>query len=248
VAAHLEPEILLVDEVLAVGDAAFQKKCLGKMGEVAKEGRTVIFVSHNMATVQNICGRGLLLHQGQVMADDSTDTVVMHYLSLIQTQASLPLVSRLDREGNGALRFKRFHIISPGRGVTDTVCTGEKVTFVAEYASRDSRQLKNVSVSIPFFNHMGQHMFMCWTRMTGQDWDHIAPQGAFRAHIPKFSLMPGKYTVNLWCEVNGILADWVREAAVINVIEGDFFRTGHLAPNMRGGMVVEHEWQCVEDG
>jgi hypothetical protein len=84
--------------------------------------------------------------------------------------------------------------------------------------------------------------------MTGQDWDHIAPRGAFTAHIPKFSLMPGKYTVNLWCEVNGVLADWVREAAVINVIGGDFFRTGHLAPNRHGGMAVEHEWHYVADG
>ncbi len=109
VAAHLEPEILLVDEVLAVGDAAFQKKCLGKMGDVAKEGRTVLFVSHNMAAVQNLCRRSLLLNDGQVVLDGSTDRVVMKYLSWIQSRTSAPLSNRKDREGNGALRFKRIY-------------------------------------------------------------------------------------------------------------------------------------------
>jgi len=248
VAAHLEPEILLVDEVLAVGDAAFQKKCLGKMGDVAKEGRTVLFASHNMAAVQNLCKRSLLLNDGRVVLDGSTDHVVMKYLSWIQSRISAPLSNRQDREGNGALRFKRIYALSATRGVTDTLCTGEPVTFVAEYETDGSRPLHNVSVSIPFFDQMGQHMFMCWTRMTGQDWDQIPPHGAFRAHIKRFPLMPGRYTVNLWCEVNGLLADWVREAAVISVMEGDYFGTGYLAPLGHGGVVVEHEWEYTGSG
>src|SRR5437870_7301562 len=79
VAAHLEPEILVVDEVLAVGDAQFQKKCLGKMGDVAKAGRTVLFVSHNMAAVRLLCGRGVLLVQGQVRDFGPIDHVVDVY-------------------------------------------------------------------------------------------------------------------------------------------------------------------------
>ncbi|MBC7243045.1 MAG: ABC transporter ATP-binding protein, partial [Anaerolineae bacterium] len=83
VAAHLDPEILLVDEVLAVGDAAFQKKCLGKMGEVAGEGRTVLFVSHNMAAVESLCRRAFLLSQGQVANVGEVHSVVAEYLEMI---------------------------------------------------------------------------------------------------------------------------------------------------------------------
>ena len=81
VAAHLEPEILLVDEVLAVGDAAFQQKCMGKMGDVAKEGRTILFVSHNMAAVENLCERAVVLDSGKVRSDASAHSAVAEYLS-----------------------------------------------------------------------------------------------------------------------------------------------------------------------
>src|SRR6185312_2205334 len=90
VASHLEPEILLVDEVLAVGDAAFQKKCLGKMGLVAREGRTLLFVSHNMAAVRSLCPRSIWLDKGQIVAAGETEQVVLDYLE----QATLPILEQ----------------------------------------------------------------------------------------------------------------------------------------------------------
>ncbi len=90
VAAHLEPEILIVDEVLAVGDSEFQKKCIGKMQDVSSSGRTVLFVSHNMAAVQNLCGRGLFLHRGGILTDGPTDDVLGKYASFFQAQAGFP--------------------------------------------------------------------------------------------------------------------------------------------------------------
>lgn len=243
VAAHLEGEILLVDEVLAVGDAAFQNRCMGKMNKVAKKGRTVLFVSHNMAAVQKLCPRSLLLDHGSVVASGQTREVAAKYLCSIRDATALALDDRKDREGDGALRFVRFYLETGSRGATDTVCTGECVTLVIRYTSSYLRPLINVSVSVPFFNHMGQHMFMCWTRMTGQDFEEVRAHGEFRATIKKFPLMPGKYTVNLWCEVNGLLADWVREAAVVNVVGGDFFGSGYLSPAGHGGMVVDHAWE-----
>jgi lipopolysaccharide transport system ATP-binding protein len=245
VAAHLEPEILLVDEVLAVGDAAFQKKCLGKMGDVAKEGRTVLFVSHHLAMIQKLCDRSVLLDQGKVTIYGQTLSVVSTYLSSINHRVVPRLVDRRDRQGDGALRFVQFFLETESRASTETVCTGERVTLVAKYESLDLRPLKNVSISIPFYDHMGQHMFMCWTRMTGHDFEHVERTGEFRALIPKFPLMPGSYTINIWCDVNGILADWVREAAVVNVVEGDFFGSGHLAPSSHGGLIVDHVWDYV---
>ena len=115
VAAHLEPDILLVDEVLAVGDAGFQKRCLGKMGEVARQGRTVLFVSHNMAAISSLCARAILLRGGRLAADGDTSTVVAGYLSQIASEANRPaspgsgrgqckLVSAAVRDGSGFAR------------------------------------------------------------------------------------------------------------------------------------------------
>src|SRR5207245_2070220 len=104
VAAHLEPEILLIDEVLAVGDLAFQRKCLGKMGQVARAGRTVLFVSHNMAAVENLCARTLLLSRGRVEAYDATRQVIDRYLLSIEAEpAASTLRERDDRTGTGVV-------------------------------------------------------------------------------------------------------------------------------------------------
>ena len=105
VAAHLEPEILLVDEVLAVGDAEFQKKCLGKMQNVADRGLTVLFVSHNMAAVQALCSRGICLSEGRVVNDASAADAVRSYVADFTNGAMQPLTVRTDRKGDGQLRF-----------------------------------------------------------------------------------------------------------------------------------------------
>src|SRR6266705_778715 len=105
VAAHLEPEILLVDEVLAVGDVAFQRKCIGKMGDVARQGRTILFVSHNMAAVESLCSTAYLLENGRLVESGMTKTVVDAYFSSIPALSNTPLVLRPDGEGNVSFRF-----------------------------------------------------------------------------------------------------------------------------------------------
>src|SRR5262249_29652844 len=101
VAAHLEPDILIVDEVLAVGDAAFQKKCLGRMGDVIQEGRTVLFVSHNMAAIAALCTRAMLIHRGRLELCDRPQVVIDEYLRTVRNDADVPLRDRTDRQGNG---------------------------------------------------------------------------------------------------------------------------------------------------
>ncbi len=105
VAAHLDPDILIVDEVLSVGDTQFQKKCLGKMNEVANAGRTVLFVSHNLSAVRNLCSRALLLDHGKMLADGETDEVIMQYLGTMERESNLSLAERTLREGNGNARI-----------------------------------------------------------------------------------------------------------------------------------------------
>src|SRR5690242_21113009 len=105
VAAHLDPEILIVDEVLAVGDAEFQRKCLGKMERVAKEGRTVLFVSHNLAAVQSLCTSAYLLSKGSIIASGDVSTVIARYLQSARDNQVYDLAERADRQGTGKLRF-----------------------------------------------------------------------------------------------------------------------------------------------
>ena len=120
VAAHLQPEILIVDEVLAVGDIAFQNKCLGKISDVAKEGRTVLFVSHNLKTVLTLCRTGVLLEGGQVKSQGPIDDVLKVYLNGIENQKEVSLSERTDRKGDARIRFADFWIEnSAGERVLD---------------------------------------------------------------------------------------------------------------------------------
>src|SRR6266498_1086173 len=114
VAAHLEPEILLVDEVLAVGDMAFQRKCLGKMDDVAKAGRTVVFVSHNMSLLQSLCERGILLQQGSVSIDGTITEVVDAYLQTLEQAKSQDISKRTDRKGVGKVRLVSTEVSANG--------------------------------------------------------------------------------------------------------------------------------------
>jgi len=242
VAAHLEPEILLVDEVLAVGDAAFQRKCLGKMGDVAREGRTVLFVSHNMAALSRLCRYGVVLENGRSAFNGNIDDAIGYYGSSIEDSNQLrPLRDRNDRDGDGSLRFTNV-VFRTSRGATNTLFTGEDIAILVDYEATPPRPLRYVSVSIPFYNYLGQPIFMCWTRLAGQDFEQLPPRGRIVAEIPKLPLREGKYHINLWCEVNGGLADWVKEAAIVNVCEGDFFGTGATPPLGHGLVMVEHRF------
>ena len=126
VAAHLEPEILIVDEVLAVGDAEFQKKCLGKMQAVSGEGRTVLFVSHNMAAIRSLCTKGVLLNRGKLSTQASISEVINSYMQYSSSLQEVKVIDRNDRQGSGAIRFYDFKAIGTSSN-NEIICSGEKV-------------------------------------------------------------------------------------------------------------------------
>ena len=135
VAAHLEPEILIVDEVLAVGDAEFQKKCLGKMEDVAGHGRTVLFVSHNMAAVTSLCTRAVLLENGTMVESGPTHEVTDAYLRRGREASSTPLTDRVDRRGTGAVRFTALALEDDAGDPITTATSGGQVTLRMDYES-----------------------------------------------------------------------------------------------------------------
>lgn len=246
VAAHLEPDILLVDEVLAVGDAAFQKKCLGKMGNVVKEGRTVLFVSHNMAAIASLCTRALLIEGGRLELSSSPQTVIEKYLSKSRANAGVSLLERNDRKGSGRLRFSNTSVLNDRMDPVDTVTSGQDISIALDYDIRDSSTLHNAVVQIKFSGILGQPLFACLSRVSFRESLTLSLGTRLLCKILRLPLASGVYTYTVWCTVGGTLEDYVSEAGTLTVVEGDYFGTGKLPPRDVGDFLVAHTWSQEE--
>ena len=247
VAAHLEPEILLVDEVLAVGDAAFQKKCIGKMNNVVGQGRTILLVSHNMEAVLSLCSKVFWLNNGSIEASGSAEEVVRKYLFSFAERGSwrTEISQRTDRLGEeGVLRFTGFHLQDTKGNPIDCVATGDSVDFVFSYTSKKEK-LANVSVWFWIRDNFGRGLLCLWTDLTGQDFQSLPPKGEFICRVPRFPLKPDKYTIDINSNVNGVTADRLTDAAVFEVVVGDFFGTGRSLEGL-GTFIYEHSWRFSE--
>jgi lipopolysaccharide transport system ATP-binding protein len=242
VAAHLESEILLVDEVLAVGDAAFQKKCLGKMGNVVHEGRTVLLVSHNMAAISSLCTRALLIEGGRLEHSGPPQSVIEEYLSRSRAHAAIAVSARKDRKGDGRVRFTRVSVLNDRCQVVETVSSGQDISICLEYEICDSENLDHAVLQIKFFGVLGQPLFACLSRASLGKSLSLAPGARAICSIPHLPLMPGIYTYTVWCTVGGTLEDLVADAGNLSVVEGDYFGTGKLPPNAIGDFLVAHSW------
>ena len=233
VAAHLEPEILLVDEVLAVGDAAFQRKCLGKMESVATEGRTVFLVSHNMEAIASLCTRAIWIDDGMLRADGSTREIVSTYLATTRSElGAIPLGDRNDRWGPGPIRFTSLEIRNGLGEPIDVVHAGETVEFVLSYVTTGDR-LQHVSPFIQISDQFDNPLLVLASRLTAEDFDTLPGEGRLVCQVPRFPLTPGSYNIDVAATVNSPTVrdsgDEVRNAATLEVGTGDFFGTGRPA-------------------
>ena len=251
VAAHLEPEILLVDEVLAVGDAAFQKKCLGKMGDVAKEGRTVLFVSHAMAAVQSLCSRGIMFQMGKVHFDGVIEAAIQRYVRSGHQQNPLKIFPTITgRNGSGDILLTSFRI-EDGAGVaSETLVNGKPYTFVLGFQVQvPDKSYDNVAATITVRTMIGTRVFYHHNLLTGQPFNKVSGKGAFRFHIPRLPLSAGYYYVDLDLsrDRGRTVVDTVQGQVSFEVCDGDFFGTGF---EYRGGMnavvLVDGTWSYRE--
>jgi lipopolysaccharide transport system ATP-binding protein len=244
VAAHLEPDVLIVDEVLAVGDTSFQRKCLGKMNDISKEGRTVLFVSHNLTAMQALCTRVVYMETGRLVDQGDVTTVINSYLN--KTQKFLgpdaPLSERVDRQGNGKMHFTGITLQGANDEEIPVAQTGQSITIALDYVSKLEEYMPAV-VRIAFADAYNQRVFMCLTRSSYDDVLTLKPQGRLRCVIPKLPLLPGTYTIDIWCKTDERLADEIRSAMEITVVEGDYYGTGRLQPNDSGSILVPHYWE-----
>ena len=245
VAAHLDPEILLVDEVLAVGDAAFQQKCLGKMNEVARGGRTVLFVSHNMAAVRNLCSLALFIDKGQVAFAGAADEVIQRYLSDVRdiTESwATSLVARNDRSGSGRIRVVSFESKSCG-GKDNQLQTGSDAELTIQYEARENRPIVSLLVAISVMDTQGNNVFLCSTGMYYSDFRDVQPSGKIKCKIEELPLIPGQYWVNLLLKDDQGVADSVNKAYRLNVVDGGLCKIPQIPSNRWGSVIVPHEWE-----
>jgi lipopolysaccharide transport system ATP-binding protein len=244
VAAHLEPEILVIDEVLAVGDAEFQKKCLGKMESSARyEGRTVLFVSHNIAAIESLCSSAILLSNGRLVAKGNTKSIVQEYLSGMRRSIASPLEERKDRKGSGVVRFTAISL-ADGRGQNlSTFQCGTEAMLVLEFENTSNREVK-LRVALGIDNELGQRVVLLDSALLGKDIERVTPgTGVLRVLMPKLCLLPGRYHFTIFSTASGSIVDWVKNAGAFDVEGGDYFGTGQLPADGQGLFVMSHSFQ-----
>lgn len=244
VAAHLDPEILVVDEVLAVGDAAFQKKCLGKMGAVAKEGRTVLFVSHNMGAVRNLCEQALVFRNGRILSVGTAGEQVSVYLRDTEQRAEADIATRKDRSGDGRVRLTSIRVKDALTGGVGTVCAGNPTEFAFSFAKMVNEPL-SIGIGFSCFHGAGgEKIFHNDSLQQNVLYQNIPANGSIVCRIPKIPLPPGHYSLDAIIYYMGTrVADHVQTATGFDVCDGDYFHAGKLG-NLWGGLVyVDSEWR-----
>lgn len=230
VAAHLEPEILVVDEVLAVGDAEFQKKAIGKMQDVSRnDGRTVLFVSHNMFSIKKLCTKGLLLNNGTIATIDTISKVVEKYEIETVAFAQPELTERSDREGSGKVKAIKCILKNKHNVAAETIVCGDPFTleitierFINSFSS------SNIQIAANICNLSGEKALQLSNFFIDKPIPIESKHTTIRYKINKFPLNPGSYTVRLFIADDHEIFDWIDYCLVFHVEEGDFFNTGKI--------------------
>ncbi len=250
VAAHLEPDILLVDEVLAVGDVAFQKKCLGRMGKVAREGRTVLFVSHNMNAILELCDRGLFLRDGSAAFLGDTEDAVEEYMQTIAEREygfadlsnhtgrplGMPVIARrieVHTAESDETRSKSFH-------------TGDDLVFDIHYSCGDQTiDLVQLGVS----SMTGQRVFTVGTHLCPDFEQALKGQGVIECHLPNVLLADGEYSVTVMMgkRLPPRNIDYVENALRFRIESDNYFGTGLTTLPGQGHLAQKSQWRLMKE-
>jgi len=240
VAAHLQPEILLVDEVLAVGDHTFQKKCLTKMGEIAHGGLTVFFVSHNLAAVRQLCSKALLLVDGMLVEHGLTEDVIRTYTNVCDSQPANDLAALKHRKGQGRLRFLRLRYEDQAGVPIGALACGHPARIVLSLAA--DLPHSHVRISLTFRDLMEQKVMHLDSKLLRTRIGEVQAGCELVCQIPRVCLAPGRYRIELWLQSTGELEDWLPDAGWVDVIDGDFYDSGVALPAGYQQAVMEFTW------
>ncbi len=245
VAAHLEPDVLIVDEVLAVGDAAFQKKCLSAMQDLRGGGRTVLFVSHNMAAVENLCSRGIWIANGQLHMDGPTHEVIEAYMASFASADNAGGEITTDaRRGSGEIRFTRVEFLSQTGEPQTVTRSGKGIIIRFHYNARVA--VERPSFGFRLLTDMGTVVTDSSTWLHGMDIPHVpAGEGYVDLQIDMLNLLPGRYFLSLWLEslLQQRLFDSVENAIHLDIEESPVYNSSRRIDNRYGIVYFPQRWK-----
>lgn len=240
VAAHLDPEILIIDEVLAVGDAEFQKRCLGKMNEVSRSGRTVLFVSHNMAAVEGLCSRAILVEKGCIVMTGPARSVVDSYLRTATTVRPFVDLSAHPNRPTGSRARVTMLRLSSNNGDEAILRIGSDLYVDISFAQLPRETADTVSFSIN--NTRGICVATCNSRIQSGLKIPAAGVVTVRCTVREIRLTPGIYTIDISIKRHGRLLDYVPAAGTFEIAPTDTYGTGKLVSDLKGILQPKTEW------
>ena len=245
VAAHLDPDILIIDEVLAVGDAGFQKKCLNVMRQLRGAGRTVLFVSHNMAAVENLCSRAILINGGEVQADGDVQTLIQKYLGSFggAGDAVSDLTAVTDRSGTGEVRYTAVEFLSASGEAQPVTRSGDPLTIRLHYRATDT--IRSPSFGFRLYTEMGTLVTETSTWHHGIEIQRIDPgEGYVDLEIDSLTLLAGRYQLSLWITgVHPRVYDGVEPGIYLDIEIANVYRSGRLIDNRLGVVFFPQRWR-----
>jgi len=248
VAAHLEPEILIVDEVLAVGDAEFQKRCLGKMKEISEAGaRTVLFVSHNMAAVSALCTRALLLSHGSLKADGSPASVIQDYLipATVDVEGGADLRAAEGRPRGVTPVFTSLRVLGPSGKQAAALLPGDPVSI--ELSLSLARPLRAPRIGVGVNNARGDRIFALATYLSPQPVARLSGDASIEASFRLPPLYPGRYSLDISLSAEeGPFIDQVEGAAAFEVVQDGYLGSSHPYFPEMGMVLVPSTWKVCE--
>ena len=244
VAAHLESEILIVDEVLAVGDTEFQKKCLDKMSNISKgEGRTVLFVSHNMGNIQTLCNTGLFLNKGELTYFGEVSNAINSYLTNDEFHKEGALEDAVRQGGSQNVRFSKVTFWDVDDQQVNTLMSGNKYFIKIDLEKTILDKINGLEIYMAFDDSYENRLFVLSNHLTKQPINNIhAKKFNITIELSKLALKQGSYTYTLYMATNQQISDWIIKAGTIHVENGDFFEVGYISNNIQGYFLVDHKF------
>ena len=236
VAAFLEPEILVIDEVLAVGDAEFQKKAIGKMQDISREGgRTVLFVSHNMAAVKNLCTRGIVLEHGKVVFEGGLEESIISYLNGKTTNVKLSEIE--ERKGNGKVLFSNVLVHGSKKDLKPV--TGEPMTIIFDIENKNLLSSAEIRFDLRIDDDFGQRIV--WFSSTLKDIERIEKPNQIILSFSKNPFEYGVFTATIYLGVHSEDSDWIDNAFTFSVEEGDYYFSTRKKPKGQSKINIDFD-------
>lgn len=232
VAAHLEPEILVIDEVLAVGDSAFQQKCIDKMTEVSQSGRTILFVSHNIQAVKNLCSRALILEEGKLTHAGEIEYILDKYMVLENDSNENPVVNCAPLSRKAGKRQLEFDTIEANKW---QLHPQEDFQVKIKLRNPGSQSFRDLLFGMNIRDRNGQCLYHLSNVFTHKLIEQHVDDQYYTFEIPEIRLKPGSYSAGFFLRANEEIQDWITDAAVIKILEGNAYEFSNSA--MIQGMV-----------